>query len=217
MTRNTLTAAIALALSGCASITDGTNQTLIVSLSPREARCTVFRDSVELGSITGAQETITVSKGAKDILISCSAPGYEPRTQRLVSSTQTAGMMSVLFIDLGITDMITGAMWKYPSNTSIALERTPGSPQAQAAAALPYIPVPANIVQLPAHSVAPPGAAIGQDSYTAERIARQANCGDVGPAVLVGKGPGYESYSIKCAGGETLALRCEFGSCRVLK
>jgi hypothetical protein len=108
---------------GCASITDGTSQTLIFNLTPSEVICHVTRDGAELGSVTGRQNTLTVSKSAKDVIVSCKANGYVPKTQRLVSSTQTSGVVGGVFLDLGITDMITGAMWKYPADVSIVLEK----------------------------------------------------------------------------------------------
>lgn len=107
-------------LSGCASITDGTSQTLIFNITPTEARCGLSRDGTELGSVMGRQNTLSVSKGSKDILLTCKADGYLQYTQRLVSTTQTAGATGVL-IDFGITDMITGAMWKYPGDVSIVM------------------------------------------------------------------------------------------------
>jgi hypothetical protein len=110
---------------GCASITDGTSQTLIFNLTPTDTICQATRDGAELGSVTGKQNTLTVSKGAKDIIVSCKATGYVSKTQRLVSSTQTSGVVGGAFLDLGITDMITGAMWKYPTDISIVLEKQP--------------------------------------------------------------------------------------------
>ncbi|HEY0855585.1 MAG TPA: hypothetical protein VGE16_00915 [Albitalea sp.] len=32
-----------------------------------------------------------------------------------------------MFLDLGITDMLTEAMWKYPSDVSIAMEKEAGA------------------------------------------------------------------------------------------
>jgi hypothetical protein len=129
--------AAASLVAGCASITDGTDQTLIIPVQPKEARCSVMRSDVELGTITGTQQTLTISKGAKDIIVTCNAPGYLQKVSRLVSTTQTSGMMSFLFLDLGITDMVTGAMWKYPQSTSIILERDPAYVPAAGAAPIP--------------------------------------------------------------------------------
>jgi hypothetical protein len=214
-------AAIALAaLAGCASITDGTTQTLIIPVQPREARCSVMRNDVELGTITGSQQTITISKGARDVLVTCNAPGYLQKVSRLVSSTQTEGMMSFLFLDLGITDMVTGAMWKYPQSTSIMLERDPStsSPVVPAPVAAAPNVLPGNIIS--ARSVEPgaptPPEPSGKDAYVADRVARNMACSGA-PGKMIGKGPGFESYSFQCLSGEMLVIRCEMGTCRALQ
>lgn len=119
-----LFATLAALTTGCASITDGTSQTVVFHLSPKEARCVVSREGSQLGTVSGKQNTITLDKGAKDVLVQCSAPGYESTTQRLVSKTQTSGVVGGFFLDLGITDMITGAMWKYPNEITITLEQS---------------------------------------------------------------------------------------------
>lgn len=203
-------------LCGCASITDGTDQTLIIPVQPREARCSVTRDTVELGTITGTQQSIRVSKGAKDIIIECTAPGYLPKTGRLVSTTQAAGMMSVLFIDFGITDMITGAMWKYPTSMNIVMERDPNA-QPVAGSAATAQPRAAQVVlsdePKPQAKTPPPQL---KDTYMAERYARDIGCVD-GPATLVGRGPGQESYSFQCTNGDTMVVQCQWGNCRALK
>lgn len=116
--------AIAAALSGgCASITDGTSQTIIFNLDPREARCVATREGETLGTVSGRINTLTVGKGARDIVVDCQAEGYRQQTQRLVSKTQAAGVVGGIFLDLGIVDMMTGAMWKYPTDVSISLEK----------------------------------------------------------------------------------------------
>ena len=64
-----------------------------------------------------------VSKDKDDIVVKCSAPGYKQKVTRLTSKTETAGVVGGAFIDLGITDMMTGAMWAYPNDVSIVLEK----------------------------------------------------------------------------------------------
>ena len=112
-------------LSACASITDGTTQTVVFHLTPSDTRCVVSRDGEQLGTVSGRQNTITLGKGAKDVIVNCAAVGYENATHRLVSKTQTSGVVGGFFLDLGITDMITGAMWKYPNDINIVLEKSP--------------------------------------------------------------------------------------------
>lgn len=125
-----------LATSGCASITQGTSQTVIFNISPSHARCIAVRDGEgQIGVVDAKQNTLTVGKDKDDIVMTCTASGYEKLTQRVVSSTQTAGVVGGIFLDLGITDMITGAMWKYPNDVNLIMEAT--TPQAASAPGAP--------------------------------------------------------------------------------
>lgn len=143
-----------LALAGCASITDGTSQVLIFKLDPKETRCTLTRESTELGSVSSGQPTISVGKSSRDIVVACKADGYASKTMRLVSSTQTAGVVGGVFLDLGITDMITGAMWKYQNEISVILEREGVAPGQSSTA----VPAPAPVASAPVGASAPAAA-----------------------------------------------------------
>ena len=125
--KNILTISLGAAvvvMSGCASITQGTSQTMIFNLEPKEVTCIASRDGDgQIGSITTSNNTLTVSKDKDDIIVACKASGHKPKTVRLVSSTQAAGVVGGIFLDLGVVDMMTGAMWKYPESTNIALEK----------------------------------------------------------------------------------------------
>lgn len=57
----------------------------------------------------------------------------------------------------------------------------------------------------------------GQDGFAAEALARDQLCAATPRAVLVGKGPGFETYSVLCSNADVLMLRCEFGNCRALR
>lgn len=200
-------AAAASLVGGCASITDGTEQTIVIGVTPRTATCIASRNGTELSSFTGQNPTLTVSKGARDITIECKAPGYDTKVGRLVSSTTGAGMTSVLLIDFGITDMITGAMWKYPSNSSIVLERSAGAFPTDAS----------TVVTAPVTAAAVVQRATGKDLFYVTKLAVGAGCSADPRAALTGQGPGYEAYSVPCTDGETMMVRCEYGNCRVLK
>ena len=109
---------------GCASITKGTSQTLIFNLEPPETKCGLSRTGDgEIGSISAKNNTIVVGKDKDDITIKCNADGFKQKTLNIKSSTETSGVVGGVFLDLGITDMITGAMWAYPSTTSITLDK----------------------------------------------------------------------------------------------
>lgn len=79
------------------------------------------------------------------------------------------------------------------------------------------LPVPA--APQPAAAVSPPSAEVpmGVDGFSAERLARTQACSAVPAARLAAKGPGFETYTVACDSGDALAIRCEFGHCRVLR
>ena len=113
-----------IVLSGCASITQGTSQTILFNLEPKDINCAATRDGDgQLGTLSSANSTLSVSKDKDDIVVSCKAAGHKPKSIRLTSSTQAAGVVGGIFLDLGVVDMMTGAMWKYPDSVNIALEK----------------------------------------------------------------------------------------------
>lgn len=57
----------------------------------------------------------------------------------------------------------------------------------------------------------------GPSALVAEQAARGANCASSPNATLAGSGPGFENYTVPCANGDMLSIRCEFGSCRILR
>ncbi|NGZ28662.1 MAG: hypothetical protein G8345_17435 [Magnetococcales bacterium] len=115
---------VAILLNGCATITQGSKQMIAFSIEPRNSVCELTRiDDGILGSVSGNNNVITVSKDKDDIVVKCSSPGYKTSTSRLVSSATGSGVTGAIFLDLGIVDMTTGAMWAYPSEATITLEK----------------------------------------------------------------------------------------------
>lgn len=76
--------------------------------------------------------------------------------------------------------------------------------------------MPAPAPTPPAPPATPPRV-LGTDNFNAERLARTLACSAAPLADLVAKGPGFENYSVACDNGDALAIRCEFGNCRVLR
>lgn len=61
------------------------------------------------------------------------------------------------------------------------------------------------------------GNELGRDAYNAGKLAAQQACSAQPRPALVGRGPGFESYTVECTSGDTLMIRCEFGNCRALR
>jgi hypothetical protein len=109
------------AVSGCATITQGTQQAISFKLEPKDTICEVSRvGDGKLGRISSTSSTLYVGKDKDDILVVCNAPGFEQSTTKVVSGATGAGVTGVL-LDFGITDMITGAMYRYPEDVTISL------------------------------------------------------------------------------------------------
>jgi len=93
------------------------------------------------------------------------------------------------------------------SVTSAASPLAPSRPVPALAAA----EAPGNV-----HAVAPAPVG-GKDAFQAERLSETRACNPQPRLVLTAKGAGFETYSVTCTNGDALALRCEFGNCRVLR
>ena len=122
-----LAAAVSVLSTGCATISQGTNQMLTFNLDPRETKCTLSRvgdgEIGSLGSTYNTFNTLTVNKDKDDIIVKCNAPGYKQKTMKIVSAASGGGVASIFLLDLGIVDLATGAFWKYPDTISIVLEK----------------------------------------------------------------------------------------------
>jgi hypothetical protein len=114
-------------LPACATITQGTQQAISFKLEPKDTICEISRvGDGKLGRVSTSSSTLFVGKDKDDIVVVCNASGYEQSTTKVVSGATGAGVTGVL-LDFGITDMITGAMYRYPEEVTIAL-----SPSAKA-------------------------------------------------------------------------------------
>ena len=116
--------ALALALSSCASIVEGTDQTIFVTLSPDTASCSVMRESSPIASVSKGNQSIHVSKSKNDLIFQCKAAGYADKTINVESSASGWGVVGCFLIDLCITDYSTGALNKYPEAVNISLEKS---------------------------------------------------------------------------------------------
>lgn len=121
-----LTVIVALALGGCATIIEGTSQTIVVDVSPPNGVCDVSRQGEFLGRSTPESRAVTVGKSQHDLVFSCSAPGYISKTETLTSAMAAATVVSFFTLDLGIVDAASGAWQKYPTKVAVVLQPAGG-------------------------------------------------------------------------------------------
>jgi hypothetical protein len=121
MYRQLRTAMLCAVLGGCATITEGTTQNILVEVVPSTGTCVLSRKGETLGASTPDHRVVTVSKSMNDINFSCTAPGYRPKEELLSSALSTATVASFFLLDLGIVDAATGAWKKYPERLTVVL------------------------------------------------------------------------------------------------
>jgi hypothetical protein len=94
--------------------------------------------------------------------------------------------------------------------TSMPVDKVPAAPVPPASATPQQATPAAAPAGLPAEQ-------IGQYSYQSEHLARAQSCSAAPHAILNARGPGFESYTVSCDNGDSLAMRCDFGQCRILR
>ncbi|HLY07364.1 MAG TPA: hypothetical protein VKR31_16580 [Rhizomicrobium sp.] len=145
-------AALGIALSGCATIIEGTTQPVSVNTTPEQgAQCTLA-NSQGTWYVTTPGST-TVHKTKTDLDVTCSKPGFQPGHVVAAShfgATTAANVVAGGLIGVGV-DAASGANYHYDSPITVAL----GPPVAAQAAAAP--PTPSAPTAPAPHYTAAPG------------------------------------------------------------
>jgi|TARA_B110000967_G_scaffold55549_2_gene56961 uncharacterized protein YceK len=113
-------------LSGCASVMEGSDQTVNVNTTGCEQlgpmRCNVTNS--EGSSVLTAPASVAVEKARGPMTISCeSRDGSATGLKRIESSYESMNVGNILvggIIGIGV-DAATGAMWKYPSSVNVEM------------------------------------------------------------------------------------------------
>ena len=97
--RTTLVAfAVAFAFAGCASAPGGGNQTVQVHSEPAGAACTVSRGGAVVGAVDPTPGQIVVGPSEKDLLVTCTKPGWQTGT----------GAVKAIYKGFGLGQLLTG-------------------------------------------------------------------------------------------------------------
>ena len=131
-----------LALPGCATVMEGTDQDIPVRTEPAYAICDVMQKGHLVGSTGGTNNVLSIGKSREPLTVACSAPGYAPKQVHVVSGASGWGVVSFWFWDLAITDWITGGLNHYPGAIGVALAPVPGQEDLRRAALDEYTATP---------------------------------------------------------------------------
>jgi hypothetical protein len=119
----TLALGLMVILTSCASIVEGTDQTIGFNVTPETATCNVLQKGRTIGTLQNGGGQLNVSKSRKDLRIECVAPGYKKQVINMESSASGWGIVGCFLIDLCITDYATGALNKYDKAMTITLAK----------------------------------------------------------------------------------------------
>lgn len=112
--------ALAMALCGCATVFDGTSQTLVLDVDPVDADCTGWQHGEIVGIYYPTFHTMKVRRSRADLTLLCSAYGYE---DALIQLSSGRGKWNVP-VSNGI-DYVTGARHDYDDTITIVMDRLP--------------------------------------------------------------------------------------------
>jgi hypothetical protein len=109
--------------SGCASIVEGTDQTVTVQTDPSGATCELKRDGANIAVVNPTPGSIVIGKSKDDVSVICDKDGYQRTASSLRSEFQGMTFGNILFGGLiGVAvDAGSGAMNEYPSQVTLIL------------------------------------------------------------------------------------------------
>ena len=105
-------AALGAALSGCASVFDGTSQEIQVVTNPPGASCVFYRQNVAIGTVAVTPGILNVKRWKYDIEIKCDKPGYGQANYLNHSGTSAmiAGNIAAdLILTAGLSSIVDSA------------------------------------------------------------------------------------------------------------
>jgi hypothetical protein len=130
-------AALGVALSGCATIIEGTTQPVSVSTTPEEGAACTLTNSEGTWYLTSPGST-TVHKTKNDMTIDCTKSGFEPGHVVAIShfgGTTAGNILLGGIVGLGV-DAASGANYHYDNPITVPLgaptTATPAAPSAPA-------------------------------------------------------------------------------------
>lgn len=129
---------IAIGLSACSSVTEGTSQNISVSTNPAGANCAFVRQGLVIARVNPTPGTVRIDKTKHDINIECEKAGFQKAS--FFNNSDVAGMtVGNIILGGGIgwaIDSATGADNKYTGSVHLELQPDGAKPTAA--------PVPAS-------------------------------------------------------------------------
>ena len=114
---------VAVCLSGCASIVEGTSQEILVNTNPVGASCDFVREGNVIAKVTNTPGGVTIKKTKHDITLKCNKEGYQEATYLNHSGADGATFGNII-LGGGIgwaIDSASGSDNKYTGEVNVSL------------------------------------------------------------------------------------------------
>ena len=110
-------------LPGCATIVEGSGQSVTFNTTPPGASCAVDRKNERLGTVAPTPGALKIEKSRNELMVTCSKEGYQTASAR--TDPRFVGTTFFNFIIGGgvgfIVDAASGANFKYPNEVGMNL------------------------------------------------------------------------------------------------
>lgn len=114
---------LTMVVGACATIVEGSDQTVTVITEPPGATCTLNREDTYAGVVNPTPGTVSVERSMDNIGVICTKEGYFDGAASLSSDFQAMTFGNIIFggfIGLAV-DASSGAMHEYPESVTVVL------------------------------------------------------------------------------------------------
>ena len=110
-------------LAACATVTTGTEHTILVESEPAGATCLLQRNDSNIGAVNPTPGSVRISKSRHDLLVKCERADHQATSRLVTASFQamTAGNLLVGGVVGLATDLASGAAVTYPDSVNVVL------------------------------------------------------------------------------------------------
>lgn len=119
---------IALALGGCATLTDGAYQDVSLTSNAPGARCSITQNGHLLVEASPVPATHNLPKRPGNLQVDCAAEGHEPETVVLITGKHPMAVTGValtgVLVNVG-TDAISSSWHEYQGHAYVHLRKKP--------------------------------------------------------------------------------------------
>jgi hypothetical protein len=139
---------LSILLPGCATLFEGTSQSVTIETDPSGADCTFDRHGTHIGQVNPTPGSIHVDKSKDDLSVQCKHVGYLPATVTESSKFQGTTFGNIVAGGLVgvVVDAASGANFAYPNDVKINMApdpatAAPAAPQPMSSIIPPISPV----------------------------------------------------------------------------